>query len=72
MLSDRVSAHRTGRASAFAAAATTANSGYTSSFAPNPPPTSGATMRTRFLSTSSSSARSLRTSNGTCVEHQTV
>ena len=38
------------------------------SFAPKPPPTSGATIRTCFLSTSSSSARSLRTSNGTCVE----
>ena len=42
------------------------------SFAPKPPPTSGATIRTRFLSTSSSSARSLRTSNGTCVETQIV
>ncbi len=72
MLSERVSDHRTGRPIFFAAAATTANSGYIRSLAPNPPPTSGAITRTRFLSTPRSSARSLRISNGTCDDTQTV
>lgn len=70
--SERDFAYRTGHPSFRAAAATTANSGYTIVFAPNPPPTSGAIVRTRLLSTPSVSARSPRASNGTCVEAQTV
>ncbi len=72
MLSVRDSCHATGRPSRTAAAAQTRYSPYTRSFAPNPPPTSGATTRTFDRSSPSHSATSFRTSNGTCVETHRV
>ena len=72
MLSLRDSCQRTGRPTICAARPTARYSGYTCSFAPNPPPTSGAMVRTRSFGTSSISARSERMSNGTCVDTHTV
>ncbi len=70
--SERDSVHRTGPPNRLEAAATAMYSGYTCSLAPNPPPTSGAIVRTASRSTPSTSARSFRTSNGTWVDTQTV
>ncbi len=46
MLSERVSAHRTGRPSRRAIQGSNSASGYDPNLAPNPPPTSGAITRT--------------------------
>jgi len=72
MLSERVSDQRTGLRRRIAIAATARYSGYTVSFEPNAPPTSGAITLTFDFGRSSASQMSERTSNGICVETQTV
>jgi hypothetical protein len=59
------------RPSRIARNGTRTSSGYTISLLPNPPPTSGATTRTRWGGNSSNSAKTRRTSCGTCDETHT-
>ncbi len=64
MLSERVSVHFSGRPSFRAAAAVMANSAYMPALAPKPPPTAGATTRTRSSSSPTAPASGSRTPCG--------
>ena len=66
--SERVSVHFTGRLSRRARTSARASSAYTLSFAPKPPPTSGATTRSLVSEMPQIAARMSRTKCGTCVE----
>ncbi len=64
----RSSVHFTGRPSLRASAITITSSAYTSSFDPNPPPTSGAITRTFASGMPSTSVYAVRMMCGPCVE----
>ena len=70
--SERSSIHLTGAPTSFAACVIAYSSAYVFSFAPKPPPTSGAITRQRDSGTPQTTATNVRTKCGTWVELYSV